>query len=98
MPPGGSRPNTGGARRGTGPKKRLKSEIVIALRERISDQDFDDALDVFRYAMKRKRKHLSLALSAATFIVDQKIGRAPQALKSEEPTSQKVLQVSFDSD
>lgn len=75
----------GGKRKGAGRKKTLKSEVIAQLRDKITDDDFELALDTLRYAMSQRKKNLKAASSAAQFIVDHKIGRAPQTLEHTAP-------------
>ena len=78
MKKGGKRPNSGR-------KPKLETEIVNRLREKITDEDFDLALETFRYAMGNRKKNLKAAISAAQFVAEQKIGKAPQTLEHTAP-------------
>lgn len=70
----------GGKRAGAGRKKTLKSEVVDNLRSRITDPDYELALQTLRFAMKN-RKNIKTAVAAAIFVVEQKIGKAPQPIQ-----------------
>lgn len=70
----------GGKREGAGRKPTLKNEIITALRDRITNDDFDTAVETLRYAMAQRAKNIRTAVAAAQFIVDQKAGRAPQSV------------------
>ena len=70
----------GGKREGAGRKKTLYSEQVAILRDKITDADFDLAIDTLRFAMRNVADNLKAALSASIFIAEQKIGRAPQII------------------
>ena len=74
----------GGKRVGAGRKKTLQSEIITSLRSRITDDDFDTALDTLRFAMSQRKRNLKVATSAAQYILDQKMGRAPQPISNDQ--------------
>jgi hypothetical protein len=71
---------SGGRRKNSGRKKTLQSEVVKVLREKITDDDFEVALEILRYAMKQKVRNLKAATQAAQYILDQKMGKSPQSV------------------
>lgn len=87
---------SGGRRKNSGRKKTLKSEVVAVLRDKITDADFDQALEILRYAMRQKSKNLKAATQAAQYIVDQQIGKAPQSIDLTSKGERLSLQVVYE--
>jgi hypothetical protein len=70
----------GGKREGAGRKKTLKSDIIQKLRSQITKKDYKRAVETLRYAMEKRETDLKTAVNAAQFVVEQKAGRAKQAM------------------
>lgn len=80
----------GGKRPGSGRKKTLKAEITGALRERMTDAHFDLAVKTVIRCVRQK-KNPKLAFEAAVFIIENKIGKAKQAVDMTVTEGVKVI-------
>lgn len=77
----------GGKRPGAGRKPGSisdRTKMLNALRDKITDADFNLAIKTLRGAMRQKNS-LKVAASVAQFVVEQKIGRAPQNIEHTAP-------------
>jgi hypothetical protein len=83
----------GGKRVGAGRKTGstgISGEVARMLREKITTEDFELAIKTLRRAMKSK-KNLKVASDASMFIIEQKIGKAPQSINMEHSGEVKIL-------
>ena len=55
-----------------GKKKGVLSTVRLRLRDKITDDDLEEALKVVRYHLKKNN------LEAAKYLIDQKLGKATQ--------------------
>lgn len=70
----------GGKRPGAGRKPGIANEAHRLIENAITQSDVDKALGVLRFAMSRKAKNIKAAVSASTYILDQKFGKARQSV------------------
>lgn len=86
----------GGYREGAGRKKTLASDVVAELRDKLTNADFDKALEVLRFSMNQAEINLKQAVSSAIFVIEQKVGKAPASLYIDGDNSQLNNKGSFD--